>query len=231
MSDALHVRSHLRGAVALPGGPPALDSLLAAAVAIRDGYPPVTVERRVPPVPLEWCEVGYHLSSHGFYLIELVENRWKNRRFPLYEAQLMGSLKLRRINQAAGAQKSYRLPMETVHLVEDRVDWLCVGERHGIEELLGLIGYLGKRHAVGLGRVLRWEVLPYQPWPETAETVFPVLLEGIPLRPLPASDHRVRSGEQSYRTLSYPYFEHHREEPCWTTTADDHQRLSRRLFT
>lgn len=206
----LCVRARLAGQVSLPSGMLALDSLLAAAVAVREGYPPASVGGyRHIDVPLEWAPGRrFHLASFAVARWEEHDVRFINRRFPLELAQDLGNLKLRRVNLSAGPTKSYRIPLEVGHVVEDMLTWWCVGEPRGVAELLDGVTHLGKRRGVGLGEVLGWEVLPAEPWKEG----FPVVRDGKALRPLPLAWPGLVAPELAYGCLSYPYWDRTREE-------------------
>ncbi len=213
----LEVRAHLRGALCVPDRPIMLDALLAAAVAVRDGLRPALTARDVVPIeiPVERSGCGrLHMASAGHCAVEETELRWVNRRYPIAEAQVMGGPKLRRINIAAQHTKSWRIPLATFHAVGDVVTWWCVGERATVIDLLALVGYIGKKRAVGMGRVERWEVEPCEAWPG-----FPVLRDGLPLRPLPLDWADVRTeAEQAMSCVTFPFWRRHEEEPCWVPT-------------
>lgn len=211
----LRVEAQLGGPVYMPDGWIALDSLLAAAEAQRQGIDPPAhaeaegfVEIEIPVVR----EPGgrFHLASFSISDPEAFEVDWTNRRFPVEEGQMFGGAKLRRVSLAAGPGKSYRLPRDRQHLVNDRMHWFCIGDRERIVELLGWVHYLGKKRSVGLGRVKRWIVEPVEPWGDG----FPVALDGRPLRTLPAEWPGLKDPELGYRVLSYPYWAHHRAELC-----------------
>lgn len=208
----LVVRAHLRGAVCMPHGGVALDGLIAWAVATRDNLPPPAnaSECVAIDVPLAREPGGrFHLCSVAAYDVELRENRWLNRRFPLPEAQEMGSRKFRRINISAGAQKTYRLPLETFHVRDDVLTWWAIGDGPAVAELLGLVSYVGKKRSTGLGSVARWDVDPCEPWPG-----FPVVRDGKPMRHLPPDWPGLVDPPHAMRTLTYPYWDYVREELC-----------------
>ena len=89
---------------------------------------------------------------------------------PLLEAQTLGASegkeRLGTLSLKGGPCKSFRIPIETAHLRDDRVVWYCVGDREQIAQRIAWITHLGKRRGVGLGRVHRWEVEPCAPWGE-----------------------------------------------------------------
>lgn len=206
----LMVTAYLAGPVSLPAFPWALDALLMWAASVLRGLePPAQASDATGldiPVPLSECG-RYYLASFGVYDVEQSDSRWLNQRFPLQEAQLMGNNKLRRIQLSAGRTKSYRIPYETAWLVDDRVTWWCYGDRGRIDELLSLVGYLGRKRAVGLGKVARWEVNSCDQWDG-----FPVVdSHGRALRTLPA-DICV-DGDLSHGVLLPPYWDATREEP------------------
>lgn len=215
----LAVTARLRGAVSLPNGPIALDGLLAAAVAMRDGLPPpASAEDCVPvEIPVAREPAGrFYLATCGAYEVETREQRWVNRRFPIPEAQAMALPTFNRIRISAGAQKSYRLPLEAMYLVDDTMRWWCIGDRDEIVSLLALIPSIGKKRSTGHGTVAEWSVSPCEVWEG-----FPVLRYGQPLRPLPQDWPGLLSGcELAYRTLTYPYWRRDSEElcavPAWT---------------
>lgn len=211
---ALEVVADIVGAIALPNGPIALDALLMAAVAVRDGLPHLSVigvrEAKPLDIPIALSPCGrVYLASLGHAEVEERELRWINRKFPIGEAQGMAEPKFKRINISAGAQKSYRLPLETQHLADGRMTWWADGDAAGVRELLQCITYLGKRRAVGLGRVRSWTVTECEPWPG-----FPVLRGGVPLRQLPRDWAGLVDYDLAYRVLTPPYWDHVRQEEC-----------------
>lgn len=207
------VYADLVGGVSLPNGPVALDALLMSAVALRDQYPPPGFgPLREIEIPIAKEPDGrFHLASFSLASgWDLHERRYVQRRFPVAEAQVLGNGKLRRINIAAGAQKSYRLPGELSHPQDDRLTWYCVGEPAEIMDLLLLVTHLGKRRAVGRGKVAGWIVAPCTRWGDG----FPVVRDGRALRTLPADWPGLVDPMIGYKVLSPPYWEHAREQMC-----------------
>lgn len=218
----LRVRAHLRGQIALPKGPPALDSLLIALTCERDGIePPATPQlaRRDIEIPIAKEPAGrFHLASFGVFVPERFENRFVNRRFPIDVAQDWGERALRRVQINSGLNKSFRVPMETMHVAGDVVLWFCVGEPEAVRALLSFCTSLGKRRGVGIGRVRAWEVEPIEPWEG-----FPCVYKGQALRPLPVDWPGLVAPRTAMRVLSPPYTDKLREEPLavpsWWTEA------------
>lgn len=214
----LEIVAHLRGAICLPYGPIALDGLLAAAVCLRDNVPPALIAKDVVPIeiPVEREPGGrFHLASVSHLESEQAEHRWLNRRFPIAEAQALGSAKLKRIRIDAGACKSYRIPLPTFFAKEDRLTWWCVGEQAEIADLLSIVHYIGKKRSVGLGAVDRWSVEPCEAWEG-----FPVLRNGLPLRPLPTDWPGLSDeSDRAMARRTYPYWVRSQEEesavPSW----------------
>lgn len=209
----LHVVAHLAGPVCLPTRHLALDGLLAWAIAARDGLAPPAVASDCKPIEIPIArepDGRFHLCSHGCCEVEGYEHRWLNRRFPLTEAQEMGCPKLRRVLLKGGPCKSYRLPLETLWMVDDRVEWWCLGDSDAIAKLLDEVGYIGKKRATGLGKVASWAVEPCAPWGDG----FPVVRDGAPLRPLPLDWPGLVEPAQAFQCLSYPYWDHTAEELC-----------------
>lgn len=205
----LVARARVSTGVMLPWHPPALDAMLMAAVATRDGLPPIWAGEAKPlPIPLA-TDRGIYLASVAQYTAECHSRRHINRKFPVLEAQSLGSKSLRSVNISGGPAKSYRMPTSVVHPVDDTLAWYAIGDVDEVLELLTWIEYVGKKRSVGLGRVEAWSVEPVEPWEG-----FPVLRNGVPLRPLPLDwpglgEHRV-----DRRVLTPPYWERWREEPC-----------------
>lgn len=210
----LRVEARIRGAVALPNGPIALDGLLAWAVAQREGLPPVHFVDELSPVEIPVArEPGgrFHLATWCHYEVERNEHRWLNRRYPMQEAQMFAEPKLKRIRTNAGACKSYRLPLATMHLVGDTMTWWCLGDEAAVRDLLEChVFYIGKRRGTGLGRVMSWHVTPCEPWGDG----FPVVRDGKPMRPLPPDWPGLVDPGLGYSTLTYPYWNHAAETLC-----------------
>jgi hypothetical protein len=214
MPEPLQVTATLAGPIHLGRMPIALDALVMWAKAqVLGKEPPACAEDcEQLPIPIAESDCGrYHLASCASYEIEDYEHRWINRRFPVSEAQMLGNEKLRRIQLSGGPCKSYRIPMETTWLVDDVMRWWCIGEPGEIRDLLGWVGYLGKRRAVGMGQVASWSVDPCEPWGDG----FPVVRGSMPLRPLPVDTPGVGDDAlQAMAVLRPPYWAHYKEEPC-----------------
>lgn len=202
----LRITAQILGGVNIPQGPPAFDALLAYAVAQREGLPPPATASECAPIeiPVQRSACGrFHLATVGICTVESREIDWTNRRFPIPEAQELGVAKFTRVNIAAGAQKSYRLPRERSYLDSDRMTFFCIGDAPKVESLLDFIDYLGKRRAVGLGKVARWDVEPCEPWGDG----FPCVRDGRPLRALPPDWPGLSDDtERAFACLSYPYW-------------------------
>lgn len=215
----LVVRAVVPGHVCIPHTPVMLDALLMWAAAMRDGLPPL-LDDAAPPIeiPLAKSECGrIFLCSEAQYQWEEHDLHWLNRRFPVAEAQAMGESKMRRLNIAAGATKSYRLPMEVGYLRDSLVEWYAVGDADAVLELLSLVTHLGKKRSVGKGEVQSWSVTrDVAPWDG-----FPVVREGRPLRALPLDWPGVRDADRARRVLSPPYWQRWREEEALVGVRDD----------
>lgn len=200
----LRVQARIQGPIAMPNGPIALDALLCAMVCLRDQIPWALTAAEVRPVqiPVQRESGGrFHLASCSVQEIERHRLKYTNRRFPIEEAQMLAEPSFRRIDIKAGAQKSYRLPLDTVYLVDDLLTWWCVGVESEVRELVSLCMGLGKRRGVGLGTVREWTVEPYEPWGEG----FPVVRDGKPLRNLPVDWPGLREPEIAWGNLTFPY--------------------------
>ena len=149
------------------------------------------------------------MASMAEYRVEERALRYLTKRAPIEQYQTIGSAKIRRVDITAGENKSYRLPMETLYLVGDRLEWWCIGDAGEIRSLLALVAYLGKKRAVGLGKVREWLVEPCATWPG-----FPVMRDGHALRNLPLDTPGLVDAETAYAVLTYPYWRHEAEELC-----------------
>ena len=117
---------------------------------------------------------------------------------------------MRRVQINAGAQKSYRIPLHLTLMRDNRLVWYAMGDADRIAFLLQLVLHLGKRRAVGHGRVMRWAVEPCEPWPG-----FPVLRDGQPLRPLPLDwPGLATDAERRYCRATFPYWRRVDEVAC-----------------
>lgn len=209
----LHIIATIAEQIALPNGPLALDGVLAAQVALRLGLDPPMSGSECQPIeiPVQRSECRrFHLCSFSVGQFERFDLRYINRRPVVEQAQALAHLKAKRMDISTGRDKGYRIPMEVGHLVDDRLEWWCVGERDGIEELLSTTTHLGKKRSVGLGRVVAWSVVPCEPWGDG----FPIVRDGQPLRPLPAAWPGLIDPTLAYRTITFPYWDHSAEELC-----------------
>lgn len=187
-----------------------LDALLMAAVAKRDNLPPLYTAAdaiNAPPldIPIALSECGrYYLASALIGDVVARENRFVQRRFPLQECIAIGGSSIKRIALTSGSCKSFRVPTEAQHV--PLATWYAIGDEQAVRELLTWITRIGKRRAVGEGLVREWRVQPCELWPG-----FPVMLDGRPLRHLPADvaglvGYGVRTGR-----CRPPYWLHHDE--------------------
>ena len=200
----LRVQAKIQGAIAMPYGPIALDALLAAQVCIRDNIIPCTSVAEVKPIEIPVMREPkgrFHLASCSVAVVEKHKNRFMNRRFPIEEAQMFGDKTVRRLNISGGPAKSYRLPIDTVYLVDDTLTWWCIGAEAEVQALMSLCLGLGKKRSVGLGTVRQWLVEPCTPW----DNGFPVVLDGKPLRNLPLDWPGLVDPDVGYGNLTYPY--------------------------
>jgi hypothetical protein len=204
MTEPLSIAARLDGPLHLGVGYIHLDALLAERVWMLSGAPPATTPEEIVryeiPVDLEPGE-RFHLASASVGGYERRERRHTVRRFPMEHAQTIGEMD--RVSLGSGTHRDYRFPLETGHVVEDALVWYAVGDRNGIARLLGWVTHLGRRRAVGLGRVRSWSVEPCETW-----RGFPVLArDGSALRNLPIDWPGLGAHERKVARLTYPY--HH----------------------
>lgn len=199
--------------------PPMLDAVLAAMVAMRQGLVPLGNPRDWPelPIPLQKSGCGrFWLCSSGFAQTEAYDTHHKHRRAPHIEYARIGASCIRRVDTAAGADKSYRVPYVRQTLLDDRIEWWCLGDLGGVSDLLNDAHYLGKHRGSGKGRVKSWSVEPCEPWGKG----FPILRDRMPVRPLPLDTPGlwVQGCKRAYHTIAPPYWCHELEElvavPC-----------------
>lgn len=192
----------LGGPLSLPNGYIHLDGPVAYAVVIRDGIRPAMIESELVPIeiPIEREPKGrFHLASAAYVRWEIHEKKFTNRRFPVERAAVMSTMTRVRID--AGAQKSYRIPLEVGRVEGDALTWYAIGEPEELRSLLALLPGIGKRRGVGLGAVREWLVEQVEAWPG-----FPVLTPtGEPLRHLPAEEYP-RPTDVRIGRLTYPYW-------------------------
>lgn len=202
----IRISATLVNGIANPTRAIALDSLLAHAVATRDDLPPAANASEVLPI-----EIPLHRSACGrFHLVSLSEHdgvvehetRYVNRRPIIAEAQLMASADVKTIQINGGPDKGYRVPMDVGHYAGREVWWWAVGDADAVRDLLRYVTHLGKRRAVGLGKVEAWQVEPCEAWGED----YPVMRDGKPLRALPADWPGCEGMRTTRGTLTYPYW-------------------------
>ena len=196
-----------------------LDGILAWVVTARErrlaplagqGFDPIEI-----PIQLE-PGGRFHLASRGIHEAEHAEVRYKNRRAPWVEYARLGSPKIRRVDIAAGVNKSYRVPYSLELLRDNEITWYCLGDAERIRELLVDVHYLGRHRGSGKGRLdihgRPWLVEQCEPWPG-----FPVVdAEGRPMRQLPLDWPGVSTARRSFAKLTYPYWDKTKEELCAT---------------
>lgn len=213
--EPIQITATIPGPIALPGGPLAIDALLMATQARLLNLPPVEIGGFAKiEIPIAVEPGGrFHLASFSIGGFEAHDRHWLNRRFPIEQAQTIGTHALKRIRITAGAQKSYRIPMEVGYLVDSRLDWFATGDATLVRELLAYVTHVGKRRGVGKGEVTAWSVHACEAWPG-----FPVVRDGLPLRPLPQDwPGLIDPTEVAYRTVGCvdgPYWDKSREELC-----------------
>jgi len=208
--QCLVVRCSLASPMVSPERTIALDGLLAAAVVRQTGQPLASSAHEcvLVEIPVQRSKCGrFHLASNAQFDIDKRSGGFTNKRFPIKEAATMS--RMTRVQESTGPTKGFRIPREHLHV--DRLEWFCIGNVTLIAQLLANITSLGKKRGVGMGEVVigSWRVEQAKPWGG-----FPVLRDGVPLRPLPIDWPGLGDHEESYARLSYPYWDRSREELC-----------------
>lgn len=213
----LRIVARLRNHVVMPAeGYIHLDALLAWAQCVDEGRPPALDEDMLAPVeiPVQRSACGrVHLCSVSYGHVEARETRYVHKRFPVEQWQLLGGGKsAQRVGTSAGPSKSWRVPLEAQWTRE--LQWYAVGDADRIEQLLGLVGYLGRRRAAGAGELERiyaddgssrpaWHIEPVEPWGPG----FPVVsAAGEAMRPLPMDWPGLDVYVPRQQRLTYPYW-------------------------
>jgi hypothetical protein len=208
----VRIRALLDGGIQLSQGPVAIDALLAWVVCKLEARAPITAGD-VPAVdiPIAKEPAGrFHLASFALAEWDLYERRFVQRKFPVGPAQRLAVEKFKRINISAGAQKSYRIPGQMAHAVDDTLTWYAIADECAVRDALRFVTHLGKRRAVGRGKIREWIVESTLPWGDG----FPVVREGKPLRNLPPDWPGLVSPLHARATLTYPHWDQTREEIC-----------------
>jgi len=212
--EAVRITAVVPGPIAMPRGAIAVDALLMATRARVDGLPPVEIggfQKIEIPIVVEPSR-RFHLASFSLGGVEAHDRHWINRRFPVEQAQTIGSRKIKRLQISAGPAKSYRLPFEVGYLVGSKLEWYVLGDAEKIQALLDHVSFIGKKRSVGKGEVERWTVERSETWEG-----FPVVKDGRALRPLPVDWPGLVDPQLDYRTVGCvgaPYWDHAREELC-----------------
>ncbi len=207
----LAVTATVPGQIYLPSGRLALDSLLAAKVCLLQHVPPPSNAAEVLDVsiPIETDAQGIPLCSFSLGSLHEHDKRYRNRRPPIEQYQEMGCRGT--VNISLGVEKAYHTQYQSSHLEDEELTWYCIGDKLAIEYLLTFVRFLGKRTAVGYGKVESWEVISFPP----AWDGFPVVREGRPLRPLPLGYSGLSpDAKTGYGCIRYPYWDQSREELC-----------------
>lgn len=217
----LRVTAIVPGKIAMPEGYILLDAILAAAVAARDGLPPMEEERVEIEIPLAREPGGrFHLASASRGERSLSRREFTTKRFP--EEALYRHGVEARVDTALASTKNLRIPREAFYLKDAALMWWCCGDLAQIEELLGWVHYLGKLRGSGYGIVTRWHVEELGlPSSAGCWSGFPLVRDGKALRPLPLDwvDVTTEEPPRCYSPLTYPYWETGRAVECFAPAS------------
>ena len=219
----LAVVARLDGDIIIPRAMPALDGLLAYAIAQEHGLPPLDAQGDNPPsieVPLGRSKCGrYHMASFGLAKQAKASLQHIHRKWPIEVSQALSHEKTKSVDIATGRNKGYRLPIERVHLETDQLWWFAIGHVEEVRNLLSWVTRIGKKRAMGAGKVEQWKVWEVEAW----GTGFPVVGPGgHALRPLPLEHPELVEPRAGYGVMTYPYYQQAREE--WLALPVDHLR-------
>jgi hypothetical protein len=195
--------------------PLALDGLLMLVVARRLRLLAPRSPNEIVPIeiPVAMSDCGrVHLCSSALVQRERSAVRYKQRRAPAQEFARLGNAKIKRVDIAAGVNKSHRVPYSWQLLAGDKLDWFAIGDASGIRDLLAEVHYLGKHTGSGKGKLREqdaWEIRECESWPG-----FPVVLDGKPLRNLPLDWPGLVKPRTAVRCVRPPYWMRMSEELC-----------------
>lgn len=211
----MRVTAHLRGQVLTIDGRMALDGLLewsawmALPDADRDGLPDPNLVAdptnfRIPLAKWRWGEHWGWCASLGRARWYAADTRAIRQRTPVDEMIEYVS-ETGRIETGAGRYKSYDLPIPS--RVTDRVQWCAVGHPDAVRAMLHTIPAIGKKHNIGGGTVLHWEVEPIR-------ADWSLVWRGEPMRALPVGFPGVSPSKADVEIGAYraPYW--HRARRC-----------------
>lgn len=206
----LRVTAWIRGEIMLTVGGVEIDGLLMYVRARELGYPPPSVERREPPdIPIARSECGrVYMCTTGLFDVETT-GLHKIVKRPILPEKIRHNCR-GTLNDGSGPNKAWNTPVETTILADDRIDWLCIGDRDEVTRLLRHVTHLGRKRAAGFGEVDWWDVGPCEPWDDG----FPIVRDGHPMRVLPADWPGLVSPRIDHRVPSPPYWDHAREQAC-----------------
>lgn len=213
--ESLCVEARLERAIVNPGQPIALDALLAYAEALRRDLMQPSSPDEIEPLelPLARSKCGrYWLASFSEQRVEERSRAHIVRRPLTTDIIDLGDDSIKTVHIGAGPNKGYRIPMEVGHLEGDLMRWWCIGDAERIRSLLGHIHHLGRRRAVGRGKIKSWTVKPCEPWGEG----FPVARDGQALRNLPTDYPGITNPRLDYQPLTPPYWMRERAEEVFT---------------
>ncbi len=138
--------------------PVALDSLLAAQLAQREGYPPPSLQEHEISLDgvLQWHPAGFHHASQAHLVIQGWETiRWSRKTLPLQQVALLtGARKL----STSGRWKAYWMPLRKMLPAGMRLTWWAVGDPQAVARLLAGVYGVGAKRNVGHGWVAQWTV-------------------------------------------------------------------------
>jgi len=196
----------------------AIDSMLAYQAVLHTDQPMASNASDCVPVeiPVLRSPCGrFHMASIAQFNIDKRSVGYTNKRFPTQEAENLSNM--RRVETSQGLTKAFRIPREHLHV--DKLTWYCIGKRNDCLALLSNVTSIGKKRGVGMGAIIigSWSIALITPWEG-----FPVLRDGMPLRPLPNEFPGIdkSKAEPAFRCLSYPYWDRAREVECVTQPLD-----------
>lgn len=198
---------------------PHLDALLAAGVSRLTGKPddlagwklqagvdPATLPEVPIPIPRErlgrW---GVARCSSPIFAADADGREHVCRRLDPAGVDVIDPAALRKINTSGGEFKSYRLPLRTRTV--DVVRWFAVGKPSRVLAALRRIGHLGKKGAIGYGRVAEWTVEPAAgdySWFAPGDDGRPVLMRPMPVGPWLPDD--LAGARRDFGACAPPYW-------------------------
>lgn len=165
-------------------------------------------------LPLRRYDDHRHASSVGFYKQYGIQTEYWHKKPSAHgrlgENYIDFGKRRGKVNVSSGEYKAYRMP-EVIRLVGD-IEIFAYGNKEKIEDLLTYITHIGKKTAIGWGRVAKWVV------EEIEEDYTDISPYGL-ARPIPVDQatKEQKSVAHTVRRIAVkpPYWNHRNVKECF----------------